>query len=203
MYFVCEKKMKSPGPYPFLFLCLFVAACSLFETREPQKPTTGSSKFVPPTSPDLVLLNLQSAVSEMNTENYLRCLVDTLNSDRHFQFIPTTAAAGRYPTVFANWTLQSERSYFSSLKALTTGASQSSLLFSGSFTLIASDSALYNGDYTLTIPHGMTGIAETVHGNVQFTLSLNKNSFWNITSWSDTPVSSETSWSEWKGRFAN
>jgi hypothetical protein len=203
MYFVLEKTMKRVHYISVLFLCCLVSACNLFETRTPEKPTTGSSKFIPPTSPDIVLMNLQSAVSDLNTENYMRCLVDTLNASQRFQFVPTTVAAGRYPTVFAAWSLQSERSYFSSIRVLATGATQSGLLFNGSFTVIASDSAVYNGDYTLTIPHGVTGVSETVRGNVQFTLSLNRNSFWNISRWVDNPISGEASWSEWKGRFAN
>jgi hypothetical protein len=68
---------------------------------------------------------------------------------------------------------------------------------------VASDSAVYNGDYTLTIPHDVAGVAVTVRGNMQFTLSLNRNSFWDITRWVDSPIAGETSWSEWKGRFAN
>jgi hypothetical protein len=203
MYFVFDENMNGPRTYILILSCCFANACGLFETRTPEKPTTGSSTFIPPTTPDVVLMNLRSAVSEMNTENYMRCLVDTMNSPQRFQFIPAAAAAGRYPTIFAGWSLQSERSYFSSLKAIATDRGTSSLQLAGSFSLIGADSAIYNGDYTLTIPHGLTGVTETVRGNVQFTLALNRSSFWNITAWTDTPVANEVSWSEWKGRFAN
>ena len=180
-----------------------VAGCGLFSTRDPEPPTSGSSSFTPPTSPDIVLSNLEHAVAEKNAENYVRCLVDTLNSERRFAFTPTAAAAGRYPSTFLNWSLQSERSYFSSLLALTPKEASTSLTVSGGFTVLASDSAMFTGTYSMSIPHGVNGIATTVRGTVQFLLAPNRNSLWGIVEWIDTPLANETSWSEWKGRFAN
>lgn len=177
--------------------------CDVFSTRDPKKPTTGSSTFIPPTSFDLVLTNLQNAITERNTENYLRCFVDTLSSNRSFQFIPTASAAGRYATVFSAWSLQSERSYFSSLAALTPTSAASSLFLSGGFSIVSSDSAVYNGDYQLTFPHGIAGVSESFRGNVQFVLATDRNSFWSIVRWIDNTTGSEVAWSELKGRFAN
>jgi len=195
-------------PIRITYLLVFAAVlllqgCGLFDTRDAEAPNTGGSHFVPPTSPDIVIDNLEQAISEKNTENYMRCLPDTLSSDTRFVFIPTAAAAGRYPTSFLNWSLQSERSYFSALKAFTDPNSSSSLHLEGGFSVLAADSAIYEADYTVIFRHGVSDVPESVSGNLQFVLRPDRNFFWSITRWIDNPVSGNPSWSEWKGRFAN
>lgn len=183
-------------------LTLF-AGCDLFGTRDPEPPSGGSATFVPPTSPDIVLSNLENAISEKNTENYVRCLVDTLSSGQRFVFFPTAAAAGRYATTFSNWSLQSERAWFAALKAVAPEDAPSYLNLNGGFAVIAADSAVYEGGYELVVRHGVSNVSETVRGTLQFVLHTDRNSIWSITRWTDIPLDDETSWSEWKGRFAN
>jgi len=196
---------RSQIDYCILLTCLFLGStgCDLFTTRDPEPPTTGSSNFVPPTSADLVLTNLQNAISERNTENYVRCLTDSLSSPKGFLFIPTSAAVGKYPSAFASWSIASEKSYFAALAAVTPKSATSVLVLSGGFTIISSDSAVYNCDYQLTFQHGIHGVPETVRGNLQFILATDRNSFWSIISWTDTPIGNDAGWSELKGRFAN
>ncbi|MBN1448596.1 MAG: hypothetical protein JXA28_11750 [Bacteroidetes bacterium] len=184
-------------------LLLLLTGCGLFETRDPQAPSSGSSTFVPPTSPDLVIENLENAVSEKSTENFVRCLVDTLNSERGYTFIPTAAAAGRYAVTFSAWSLQSERAWFAAMKAFAEETAASSLVLSGTFSVIAADSAIYEGMYDCTFRHGVSGISETVRGTLQFIMHTDRNSIWSIARWTDIPIPDQTSWSEWKGRFAN
>jgi len=187
-----------------ILACTFLlAGCGLFETRDPEPPTSGSSTFIPPTSPDIVIENLESAVSEKSTENFIRCLVDTLNSDRRYEFIPTAAAAGRYMATFSDWKLQSERAWFAAMKAFAAEDAPSQLTLTGTFAVIAADSAIYEGMYDCTFRHGVSGIAESVHGTLQFILHTDRNSIWSVTRWTDIPSQGHTSWSEWKGRFAN
>lgn len=186
-----------------LLLALTAAGCDLFSTRDPEPPSSGSSTFVPPTSPDLVIANLENAVAEKSTENFLRCLVDTLNSSQRYVFIPTAAAAGRYVTTFAGWSLQSERAWFSALKAFSEADAPSSLALTGGFSVIAADSAIYEGEYDLSFRHGVSSVSENARGTLQFVMHTDRNSIWSITRWTDLPRGEETSWSEWKGRFAN
>lgn len=184
-------------------LTLCTQGCGLFETRDAEPPASGSSTFVPPTSPDLVLSNLEFAVSEKNTENYVRCLVDTLNSGQRFAFIPTASAAGRYASTFSSWSIQSERSYFSALATFTGASGSSRLTLTGAFSILSADSAVYDGSYDLLFRHGVSTVSETVKGTVQFVLHADRSSIWSITRWTDIPLPEQTSWSEWKGRFAN
>jgi len=186
-----------------LVLALAASGCDLFSTRDPEPPSSGSSTFIPPTSPDLVLSNLENAVAEKSAENYIRCLVDTLNSSQRYLFIPSASAAGRYAATFADWSLQSERAWFSAMKAFSEADAPSSLTLTGSFSVIAADSAIYEGEYDLAFRHGVSSVAETVRGSLQFVLHIDRNSIWSISRWTDIPRNDETSWSEWKGRFAN
>lgn len=187
-----------------LLICVVVfTGCGLFETREPEAPSSGSSTFVPPTSPDLVIDNLENAVAEKSTENFLRCLVDTLSSSQRYEFLPTASAAGRYASTFTEWSLQSERAWFSAVKAFSDADAPSGLTLTGSFSVIAADSAIYEGRYDLSFRHGVSSVAENARGTLQFILHTDRNSIWSITRWTDIPLNDETSWSEWKGRFAN
>lgn len=199
----CHRRHRT-GLLATALVCLMLAGgCGLFETRDPEPPTGGSATFVPPTSPDIVLANLENAVSEKNTENYIRCLVDTLNSGQRYVFFPTALAAGRYASTFANWTLQSERSWFAAIKAIAPKDAPAYLNLTGSFSVIAADSAVYEGGYELVLRHGVATISETVRGTLQFVLHTDRNSIWSITRWTDIPIDGESSWSDWKGRFAN
>lgn len=186
-----------------LGLLVWSGGCELFSTRDPEPPKGGSSAFIPATSADLVIQNLKNAISERNTVNYLRCFVDTLSSGRSFEFIPTAAAAGRYASAFASWSLASERAWFSSLSAYLQPSASSVLNLNGTFSILASDSAVYQGDYQLVFPHGIAGVPETTRGNLQFVIAIDRNSTWGITRWTDNPIGNDPAWSEIKGRFAN
>lgn len=184
-------------------MAITFSACELFETRDPEKPTQGGSTFLQPTTPDIVLTNLKNAISELSSENYLRCLVDTLTASRTFVFIPTASSTAQYPTVFQHWSLQSERSYFEKLKSVMQPGAVASLQLSGAFQFIASDSALYNANYQLTTRHAISGIPESMAGNVQFVLITDRNRAWSIVQWIDTGIGANAAWSDLKGRFAN
>ncbi len=185
-----------------LLAALACAACGLFDTRDAEAPKNVSSSFVPPTSPELVLANLQNSISERNENDYIRCLVDTVSTARVFEFVPTAAAAARYASVFRSWSLASEKAWFTALTASTPPSAASSLLLSGGFTLRAADSAVYQGDYQITFAHGIGGIPETARGNLQFVMAADRASFWSIVRWIDSPAGNDASWSEFKGRFA-
>jgi hypothetical protein len=182
---------------------LGAAGCDLFSTRDPEPPDSGGSSFIPATTADIVIQNLKGAIAEKNAVNYLRCFVDTLNSSRSFTFIPTASAAGRYAAAFSSWSLASERAYFSSLVAQTPASGVPLLTVNGAFVVQASDSAVYESEYTLYFPHGISGAPETTRGHVQFVITIDRNSIWGITRWTDNPLGTDASWSELKGRFAN
>ncbi len=96
-----------------LAFSLTVLTCTNpFTTRDVEMPADnfGSSTFDLPTSVDVVFSNLKYALTEKNAANYMRCLVDTsLVQETQFIFIPDQNIQIER---FANWSLESERDYF-------------------------------------------------------------------------------------------
>ena len=183
---------------------LNISACDIFGTRDPESPTQTSSNYRPPTQPDIVLENLQNAVAERNTENYLRSFVDSTYSNRRFEFIPTQEAQNQYFSVFSRWSLQSEREYFENLRAQTMPTAFSTLVFSDDrFESLQSDSAVYNANYTVVFQHGRADTPTEVRGNLLFYLAADSRNNWVIYRWIDFKTGSDFSWSELKGRFSN
>ncbi len=188
-----------------VFMTMFtVLACDIFETREPESPTQAGSNFRPPTQPEVVLDNLQNAISERNTENYLRSFVDSTFSSRQFEFIPTQEAQSRYFTVFLNWSLDLEREYFENLRSQTVPSAFSTLIFNdGRFESLQSDSAEYNANYRIVFQHNRPDTPTEAEGTVLFYLSTDSRNNWAIHRWVDFKTGSDFSWSELKGRFSN
>ncbi|MGB9773701.1 MAG: hypothetical protein ACP5JH_04440 [Bacteroidota bacterium] len=178
-------------------------SCELFQTRTPEPPTQASSSFVPPTSPQIVLQNFRNAIKERNTDNYVRCFADSLTSAHSYQFVPTEKAAAQYYGVFTSWNLHNERQYFDNIKSHLSSTSVPNLVLSNDrFEYLSSDSAIYSATYDLFIPHDVAGVPQTAHGNLQFTLGVDRNNMWMIYRWIDLSTGSEYTWSDFKGRFS-
>lgn len=186
-----------------LLATLFSANCGILETRDPQPPGQISSRFIPPTSATIVLDNLIGAIRERNTDNYIRCFVDSNFSSRRFVFVPTQEAQAQYFMVFRNWSLSAERAYFENLKSLTPSQATTSLLLTnGRFESLQSDSALYTSTYELIFPHSVSGVPQSAKGTLQFYLATDRNRLWMIYRWDDHKLGTNFSWSDLKGRFS-
>jgi hypothetical protein len=194
---------KPINPVVITALSLALAACGILETRTPQPPAQTSSTFVPATSPSIVLDNLINAVRERNTDNYIRCLVDSNFSDKRFSFVPTQQALSTYAIKFNSWSLSSERGYFENLKSQTPSTATTLLFFSSQkFESVQSDSALFTGAYDLVFQHDVSGVPQEAKGTLQFYLATDRNKLWSIYRWIDLQTGSDFSWSEMKGRFS-
>lgn len=181
-----------------------ILGCDIFETREPESPTQMSSNFRPPTQPEIVLENLRSAISERNTENYLRSFVDSAFSTRRFEFIPTQEAQSQYFTVFSSWSLESEREYFENLRSQTLPSAFSTLILNEErFESLQSDSAVYNANYRVVFQHNRSDTPTEAKGNLLIYLSTDSRNNWVIHRWVDFKTGLDFSWSELKGRFSN
>jgi hypothetical protein len=190
------------GPAQAAILLVFLlplSACDLFQTREPEQPSQTTSTFIPPTSYDLVLRNLQFAVSEYNVDNYMRCFVDS--AYRRYEFIPAPEARARFANIFNTWSLESERRYFQNLGAPSIGAP--SLTFPSQAPIYTgSDSVIYNLNYTLYFPHRKAGIPQVVQGNMQLYLGVDPRRLWSIYRWQDSRTTTDSTWSYWKAVFS-
>jgi hypothetical protein len=184
---------------------LGAAGCGLFQTRTPEAPTQPSDSFKPATDPDVLVENLQAAIAEKNSVNYLRCLSDPVRSKRTFLFTPSSGAAAVYASVFSAWSLDEERQYFQNLVSRTSGNvnAYSNLVLFNKAAIVTSDSAVHTYDYTLTFDHNEPTFPTTAAGTMQLVMIPDNTNAWVICRWTDFKSTSEVTWSHFKGKFSN
>ena len=96
------------GKLLLMLLVVLVAGCSLFEPRTPEQPSQSGSNLPPPTTPEIVISNLQSSIAKPNLQNYINCFADSATNPRGFTFVPALSAAAQYSSVLANWSYNKE-----------------------------------------------------------------------------------------------
>ncbi len=185
-----------------LIIALVVAAkgCGVFETRTPQTPVTVRSTYVPPTSPDLVLTNLEYAIQEKNSDNYVKCLSPTF-----FQYVPDSKSQLIYGTIFQNWNVNSEKNYYNNLISQTNSDASSTLFFDNPVTTnITPDSVIYQADYILVYQHNRANVPKSAIGNLTLTMKANESNLFYIEKWEDfRKHDTDFTWSELKANFSN
>lgn len=183
----------------FFFISLTVfAGCDIFNTRIPEKPSQAISSFIQPTTADIVLTNFKNAIEEYNVDNYIKCFVDPNFSDRKYKFV-ASAEAGIDRTIFEDWSLESERQYITNLGKPSFTNAKLILTLKGE-TVVATDSVIYNFDYSLDYPHSNQNYI--VVGNLRFYIGADRNRNWSIYKWEDYKTTSSTTWSYLKAVFS-
>jgi len=178
--------------------------CDILNTRTPEKPSESGSSFVPPTSPSIVIDNLTNAIRERNTENYIKCFIDTTFSQYSFSFQATQSAQTASGPLFHDWNLASERAYFENLCSRVPPGGESTLILTDAkFESIQADSAIYTAAYTLIVQHTVQNIPQQAQGTLLFVLSLDRNNNWAIHRWIDNKTGNDFSWSDFKARFSS
>lgn len=180
---------------------LLLSGCGIFETRTPEPPADGSGNagFQQPDRPELVIENLQTAVSEMNSLNYMRSLAEP-----PFSFTPSSAAFDSDPAVWQNWSREDEATYFNNLVTATQNQSGHSLSISDSERITLPEGGeRITASYTLTVMHNRTdaGIPTVASGSFLMDLVQDENGLWYIRSWTDNAGSSSFTWSDVKASF--
>ena len=183
-------------------LFLLMAACeNPFSTRTPEPPEQNSSTFIPPTSPDVVFINLRVAIREKNVENYIRCFVDSTRSNQRFTFVADPLAAFNHSELLS-WDLRDERGYVVRLFQATPSDSTRILtITNGSPTPDGPDQATLSTNYTIIIEHTQQGTPTVYRGLSNFLLEKNQTGDWAIYRWSDFNTGVDPSWSELKALF--
>jgi hypothetical protein len=183
-----------------LCFLLFITSCSLFETRDAELPgDTNTGIFMQPDRPEVVLDNLVSAVENLNTVNYLRCIRES-----NFQFVPSNNAQNTNPDVWSGWTFESEQTYFSNLRAAAENTTGHRLLLSNISTELSSSNARQIfADYSLTVLHnrGNVGVPTLILGRFALEVKMSDDGLWAITSWTDISAENNFSWSDLKASF--
>ncbi|UCE04522.1 MAG: hypothetical protein JSW07_12915 [bacterium] len=187
-----------------LILIVFNACKNPFATREAEPPSEARTSWQFPTDPIIVLQNMKVAIEEKNVENYMKCLVDSINL---FQFTPDQYEASNNAGIFEQWTLAHEQSYINKAFTSIPDDSTRTLKFSNIQRNEFPDSALIRADYTLELHH-ILGQSYPIAGIGQLDFwFIRRSGYWMITQWLDFETRVDTtaarfpSWSTIKASF--
>lgn len=183
---------------------ILLISCELFETREPQPPSTNQSSFRPPDTDEIVFENFKNAIAEANTDNYIRCFADGQTTEKKFEFIASTEWNLTFSGIFSNWTLENERQYFHNMGKPTPGQNSPKLFISNKNRYQSlPDTVIYQFDYKFYFPHQRIGIIDTVSGNMLLYITSKPTPKCFIFRWIDNKTTSDFTWSYWKAIFSN
>jgi len=187
-----------------LISIIFNSCKNPFATREAEPPTEGRTSWQLPIDPMIVLQNMTAAIEERNVENYMKCLVDSINL---FRFTPDQYQASTNAGIFEQWSLVHEQSYINKAFTSIPDDSARSLKFSNIQRNEFPDSALIRADYEIAIHHILTPTFPTIgKGQLDFVLTR-RSGYWVIIRWSDfetiiDPTATRVpSWSTIKASF--
>ncbi len=183
-----------------LTVSLCLTGCGIFETRSAEAPDTGSgSGFQQPDRAELVISNLQAAVSNMNTVNYMRSI-----NDEDFEFSPSSAALDNDPQIWQGWSQEDEETYFNNMRASAQNQTGHALSLSNQErTNLPDGGERVTASYSLTVFHdrASSGVPTVANGNFIIDLAQDENGLWSIVSWADNASGSSFTWSDFKATF--
>jgi len=113
-------------------------------------------------------------------------------------------ARGRFADVMNNWNLDAEQRYFRNLKEVMNGTP--SLTFSDTLPtpiFVSADSAIYDLNYTLYVPHTRASVPKLMRGNMQLYLGTDIQRRWAIYDWRDFKTTTDSTWSYLKAIFSS
>ncbi|MDQ3020158.1 MAG: hypothetical protein M3R36_06280 [Bacteroidota bacterium] len=186
-----------------LIILLLIQGCGLFDSRSVEPPTESRSNFEQPTTPNIVLDNLNFSIVEKNLDNYLRCFVDTNFSPRRFRYFPDAVSQASYP-VFIGWNMNNEKAYYNNLISFTNPDAPSNLFRSNVINNSFIDSAIIDLDYIFVFNHNRQSVAVESKGKLRFIMGTDSRGLWSIHSWYDfLDANNDTTWSVIKANFVN
>jgi len=171
------------------------AGCDLFRARSPGEGTGENTVWVPPTTPEIVVANLEAALEAGIFGDYVRAFTED------FVFVPdeldVTQLGIERPgeAVYEDWTRDVETQV---AEAIGTGSQGLDLLLAFQGEQILAEGRLHKYDYTLTVDQG--GALDVYQGQAWFEIRQTGGE-WLIFRWEDviTPQTVE-SWGRLKGR---
>ncbi len=192
----------------FFTLLFIITGCELFSTREPEKPDMGEKTYIPPTEPEILILNFENSIKRLNADNYVKCFSDEIgNHPQRYKFFPTASALAMYPSMFDDWNIGSERRLINRISSHF-GSEPIQLVFPNRKPILETpDSAIFAADYVLTLPQKSQSQIIDFRGRIQLTLISKPNGLWYISRWFDYPAeqvdSENNTWSILKAIYFN
>ena len=178
----------------FVLIAVFtlLLSCSLFEPRTPENPSGGGVVWQTPTSPDIVVENMASALNGKSVL-YLDCLDDS------FIFYADTNDIDDNPTLdFSNWT--------KSVENLTVGQIYSTIpedsTISATFLPVSGnpdppapeDSVTIYREYTIVLPEAQYNPA---FGIAEMHMVESDEGTWSVRAWYDNRFDQSSPYKTW------
>ncbi len=181
-----------------LSFLLSLAACDLFQVRDPEDPSETKSSFRVPVEPKDVIQNLINAFNDKNANDYKKNFSTGLPLvNRDFFFIPSGNVLSSFPT---DWYVDEEFQYFNNLITRSPQDIPITLSFTDEQYDIRADSTIYSAKYFLNVP-ALNSAPKVYEGSLKFTMTTDFNDAWVIYFWEDIAKQDYKSWSELKIEF--
>jgi len=190
--------------YYLIFVGIFLSFsnCDLFSTRNAERPENRQSNWIPPLSPEQVILNLQNAIYERNADNFMRCLPDTAYSSTVYSFEADPKIAIEFSRIFLNWSLQNEVAVIRQIFSVIPSDNAAFLVFNNEkWVQYDSENAIYAAQYYLELEHTQPGIDSVYQGSLVYNLVPDTRGEWSISKWKDNGERGAESWSRLKAIF--
>jgi hypothetical protein len=183
---------------------LLFVGCELFTTRSPEDPEGGGSgvwQF--PTSPEVVLMNLESAMGRRSAVDYSRLFTLPENNLPAYVFEADPNSNAANPGVFEHWSVLNEQKHSQSLfsPANLPLDSLAQLELTVERQTLLGDSATVSCSYVLHVGHLSDGIPREMAGQASFRLLRGSDGGWYIQYWSDLRRAGTGCWSDLKAAF--
>ena len=171
------------------------AGC-LLSTRTAERGEGGGSVWVPPTSPEIVVQNLQAALEAGIFGDYTRAFTDDFAFEPDGADVVQLSIERPGEDVFADWTRDVETQV---AEAISGGATEVTLGLTLLTEQLVDEGRLQKYMYTLTVVRG--GAPQVYQGQAWFVIRQEATGDWLIAHWLDviTPDTVE-SWGRLKGR---
>ncbi len=175
---------------------LVFSSCDLFDPRIPEDPSNAGVVWLDPTSPDIVVENMEAALNGKSTY-YLDCLAES------FAFYADTNDINEYTTYnFSDWT-KIDESYtvttimFALVPEDSTIIAEFLIDTSHPDPTAPADSATIYREYYITIPQSYhSGTGTPAVGIAELHLVEDSVGLWTIQTWYDVRHE-ETNWVTW------
>ena len=181
-----------------IILAVFLFSCDLLTTRDPEKPDTQRTSYLPATTADILFLNLKNSLKEKVLDNYMASFVNPSFSSQQFVFKSATESISLYSTL-TNWDLSSEQQYFNNLIISTKESVPIILDLQNEVKNTMGDSAVYQYNYIISLTPINENIQKFYSGNMKININLDSRSQWVISRWEDFKSGNNPTWSELKG----
>lgn len=175
-----------------------LAACDLFQVRDPEAPTETKSSYRVPVEPKDVIQNLINAFNDKNPNDYKKNFSTGLPLvNRDFFFVPSGNVLSSFPT---EWNVEAEFQYFNNVVTRTSQDVPITLTFADEVYDIQADSAICSAKYSINVPV-LNSDPKVYKGSLKFTMTTDRNTAWIIYFWEDIAEQGSKSWSELKIEF--